>query len=232
MERYPNIADHGLIGDLQTAALVTDTGTIDWFCTPRFDSPSVFAPLLDADKRGHFQIAPSTPVLREQQIYFPGSACLITRFITDHGVAEAVELARALGMTPLRISAQRKPLLHAGAALASNALVGLLAVAAEAAAGPMATADERNAALRDLLPLAEGTLRNVAAVGIPQALTGAVERGDVGTVQIHLEALSGLPAEVYAAFLPVLLRLAAEKGSEGALHAEEILQLLAEVSTR
>ena len=52
LDRYPNIADHGLIGDLQTAALVTDTGTIDWFCCPRFDSPSVFASLLDADKGG------------------------------------------------------------------------------------------------------------------------------------------------------------------------------------
>ncbi len=161
---------------------------------------------------------------------FAGAVCTIQG--EDAVAARAEQLARALGMTPLRISAQRKPLLHAAAALASNALVGLLAVAAEAAAGPMATADERNAALRDLLPLAEGTLRNVAAVGIPQALTGAVERGDVGTVQIHLEALSGLPAEVYAAFLPVLLRLAAEKGSPGALRAEEMLQLLAEVSTR
>ena len=49
MDRYPNIADHGLIGDLQTAALVSTDGTLDWFCVPRFDSPSVFASLLDAD---------------------------------------------------------------------------------------------------------------------------------------------------------------------------------------
>jgi Domain of unknown function (DUF5911) len=41
MDRYPNISDHGLIGDLQTAALVTTDGTLDWFCCPRFDSPSV-----------------------------------------------------------------------------------------------------------------------------------------------------------------------------------------------
>ncbi|HUZ55526.1 MAG TPA: trehalase-like domain-containing protein [Streptosporangiaceae bacterium] len=60
MQRYPNISDHGLIGDLQAAALATTDGTIDWFCTPRFDSPSVFASLLDADKGGYCRIAPET----------------------------------------------------------------------------------------------------------------------------------------------------------------------------
>jgi GH15 family glucan-1,4-alpha-glucosidase len=55
--RYPDISDHGLIGDLQTAALVTSDGTVDWFCCPRFDSPSVFASLLDAERGGHFRIA-------------------------------------------------------------------------------------------------------------------------------------------------------------------------------
>jgi GH15 family glucan-1,4-alpha-glucosidase len=51
MARYPNIGDHGLIGDLQTAALVSTDGVLDWFCYPRFDSPSVFASLLDAERR-------------------------------------------------------------------------------------------------------------------------------------------------------------------------------------
>jgi GH15 family glucan-1,4-alpha-glucosidase len=53
LERYPAIADHGLIGDLQTAALVTSGGVVDWFCCPRFDSPSIFASLLDPDRGGH-----------------------------------------------------------------------------------------------------------------------------------------------------------------------------------
>ena len=57
MRTYPAISDHGLIGDLQTAALVATDGTIDWFCMPRFDSPSVFASLLDQERGGGFRIA-------------------------------------------------------------------------------------------------------------------------------------------------------------------------------
>ena len=56
-DTYPAIADHGLIGDLQTCALVTTDGAIDWFCAPRFDSPSVFASLLDLQKGGQFPSA-------------------------------------------------------------------------------------------------------------------------------------------------------------------------------
>ena len=56
--RYLPIAEHGLIGDLHTAALVGSDGTIDWYCCPRFDSPSVFASILDADRGGLFRIAP------------------------------------------------------------------------------------------------------------------------------------------------------------------------------
>ncbi|MFC5262751.1 trehalase-like domain-containing protein [Kribbella qitaiheensis] len=58
MYAYPLIADHGLICDLQTAALVTTDGEIDRFCTPRLDTPSVFASLLDREQGGRFRIAP------------------------------------------------------------------------------------------------------------------------------------------------------------------------------
>jgi GH15 family glucan-1,4-alpha-glucosidase len=88
---YPLISDHGLIGDLQTAALVTKDGTIDWFCAPRFDSPSIFASLLDARRGGRFRIAPTRDDCTTTQIYFPQSACLITRFMTDAGVGELVD---------------------------------------------------------------------------------------------------------------------------------------------
>ena len=58
MDDYPNIEDHGLIGDLQTAALVDATARIDWFCAPRFDSPSMFGSLLDAEHGGHCSVRP------------------------------------------------------------------------------------------------------------------------------------------------------------------------------
>jgi GH15 family glucan-1,4-alpha-glucosidase len=86
--RYPNIADHGLIGDLQTSALVTTEGCVDWLCFPRFDSPSVFASLLDADRGGYFRIAPDTDNYTTRQLYLPDTAILVTRFMTPDGVGE------------------------------------------------------------------------------------------------------------------------------------------------
>jgi pentatricopeptide repeat protein len=91
LDRYPNISDHGLIGDLQTAALVTTDGTIDWFCCPRFDSPSVFGSLLDAEGGGYFKIAPVGTDYVTKQLYFPETAMLITRFLTPDGVGEVTD---------------------------------------------------------------------------------------------------------------------------------------------
>jgi GH15 family glucan-1,4-alpha-glucosidase len=91
MDRYPNISEHGLIGDLQTAALVSTDGTIDFFCCPRFDSPSVFASLLDAEKGGYFRIAPDRDDYVSRQLYFPDTAMLITRFMTPDGVGEVLD---------------------------------------------------------------------------------------------------------------------------------------------
>jgi GH15 family glucan-1,4-alpha-glucosidase len=86
--RYLPIAEHGLIGDLHTVALVGTDGTIDWYCCPRFDSPSVFAALLDADRGGRFRIAPEGDGWTSKQLYLPDTTVLITRFLAPGGVGE------------------------------------------------------------------------------------------------------------------------------------------------
>lgn len=97
MDTYPPIAEHGLIGDLQTAALVATDGTIDWFCSPRFDSPSIFASLLDHEKGGYFRIRPESGAFATKQLYFPDTAILITRFLTDDGVGELIDFMPTTG---------------------------------------------------------------------------------------------------------------------------------------
>ncbi|GAB1325900.1 glycoside hydrolase family 15 protein [Streptomyces sennicomposti] len=81
------IADHGLIGDLRTVALVGTDGTIDWYCPPAFDAPSVFAAVLDAERGGRFELA-AAQAARTKQFYFPDTNVLITRFFTEDGVGE------------------------------------------------------------------------------------------------------------------------------------------------
>ncbi len=91
MADYPLIADHGLIGDLQTAALVTTDGSIDWFCAPRFDSGSIFGALLDHRRGGHFRVRPTAEAFTRKQLYFPDTAILVTRYMTEAGVGEVVD---------------------------------------------------------------------------------------------------------------------------------------------
>ncbi|WP_411102980.1 glycoside hydrolase family 15 protein [Streptomyces sp. cmx-4-9] len=91
MRRYPPIADHGLIGDLQTCALVSSEGVLNWFCSPRFDAPSVFAGLLDHERGGHFAVTADAPEVTTRQLYLADTAVLITRFLTPEGVGEVVD---------------------------------------------------------------------------------------------------------------------------------------------
>jgi GH15 family glucan-1,4-alpha-glucosidase len=91
MDRYPPIAEHGLVGDLQTTALVSSQGVVDWFAAPRFDSPSVFAALLDHDGGGYMRLAPEHPGLTCKQLYYPDTAILVTRFMSPDGVGEVVD---------------------------------------------------------------------------------------------------------------------------------------------
>ena len=85
--RYLPIAEHGLIGDLRSVALVGTDGTIDWYCCTRFDAPSVFASILDAERGGAFELAADVPA-RTRQFYFPDTNVLITRFFSPDGVGE------------------------------------------------------------------------------------------------------------------------------------------------
>ena len=86
-----------MIGDLQTAALIAADGTIDWFCAPRFDSPSIFASLLDQRHGGHFRIAPDGVDYVTKQLYLPGTPILITRFLSADGVGEVTDFMPIAG---------------------------------------------------------------------------------------------------------------------------------------
>ncbi|MGV3771643.1 MAG: glycoside hydrolase family 15 protein [Verrucomicrobiales bacterium] len=89
MKEFLGIEDYGVIGDLSTVALVSKTGSIDFMCFPNFDSPSIFAALLDREKGGHFQIAPLlNGSTQHKQLYLPDTAILLTRFLAHEGVGE------------------------------------------------------------------------------------------------------------------------------------------------
>jgi len=91
-QAYLPIEDYAVIGNLHTVALVGKNGSIDWCCIPRFDAPSVFGALLDAEKGGFFRIAPpETPGMERKQLYLPDTNIIITRFLTVDGVGEVID---------------------------------------------------------------------------------------------------------------------------------------------
>jgi GH15 family glucan-1,4-alpha-glucosidase len=85
------IEDYGIIGDLHTAALVGMDGSIDWLCFPNFDSPSVFAAILDEEKGGRFKISPTLENVTHKQFYWPDTNVLMTRFLCADGVGEITD---------------------------------------------------------------------------------------------------------------------------------------------
>ncbi len=87
---YLPIADYGVIGDLRSVALVGRNGSIDWLCLPHFDSPSVFAALLDEHIGGYFRLAPAAEA-QVKQMYLPDTNVLVTRFFSDEGMAEVTD---------------------------------------------------------------------------------------------------------------------------------------------
>lgn len=88
---YQSIDSYGVIGDLHTVALVGKNGSIDWLCFPRFDSPTVFAALLDDLKGGRFVIAPDCMVENTKQLYWPETNVLVTRYLSGEGAGEVID---------------------------------------------------------------------------------------------------------------------------------------------
>ncbi|MEM7553073.1 MAG: glycoside hydrolase family 15 protein [Cyanobacteria bacterium P01_A01_bin.84] len=88
---YQPIENYGIIGNMYTTALVGLNGSIDWFCFPNHDSPSIFAAILDENKGGYFKIAPKVNDVTHKQFYFPETNVLVTRFLAECGVGEIID---------------------------------------------------------------------------------------------------------------------------------------------
>jgi GH15 family glucan-1,4-alpha-glucosidase len=95
MEEYQPIENYAVIGDLNTVGLVGLNGSIDFLCMPNFDSPSVFASLLDKDNGGYFRITPDHNDVRHKQLYLPDTNVLLTRFLARDGVGEITDFMPA-----------------------------------------------------------------------------------------------------------------------------------------
>ena len=93
---YKPIDSYGVIGDMHSVALVGSDGSIDWCCLPHFDSPSIFASILDAKKGGYFRIFVTQDDGRTRQMYMPDTNVLMTRFLSEDGVAEVVDFMPVL----------------------------------------------------------------------------------------------------------------------------------------
>ncbi len=88
---YQPIENYGVIGNMHTVALVGINGSIDWLCFPNFDSPSIFAAILDSKKGGRYKIAPAMNGVTCKQFYWPDTNVLVSRFLSPDGVCEIID---------------------------------------------------------------------------------------------------------------------------------------------
>lgn len=88
---YQPIENYGIVGDLNTVALIGLNGSVDFMCFPDFDSPTVFAAMLDKDKGGFFRIYPKSGTYKEKQLYLPDTNILLTRFLSEDGIGEITD---------------------------------------------------------------------------------------------------------------------------------------------
>lgn len=147
----------------------------------------------------------------------------------DPRATEALgQLARDVGGRPLHVASGQKAAYHAGAVLASNFVVALLDGAVDLL---VRAGVPREEALPALLPLLRGTVSNLGSVGLPDALTGPIARGDVGTVRSHLGALAAGPGDLLRLYLALAQRtieVALRKGTLAPAEAAALRALLAE----
>ncbi len=89
-DKYLPVANYGVIGNMHTVALVGCNGSLDWYCYPHFDSPSIFARILDFARGGYFHIHPVCDghPITNKQMYFPETNVLVTRFLLRDGIIE------------------------------------------------------------------------------------------------------------------------------------------------
>jgi predicted short-subunit dehydrogenase-like oxidoreductase (DUF2520 family) len=156
---------------------------------------------------------------------FEGTACAIDGDAAARRVLR--RFVRAIGGAPIGVKPGRKALYHAGAVFASNYVVALM----EASLRLFEEAGiRRSAAIGPLAALAEGTLANIRAVGIPQALTGPIERGDAATVSRHVSAMmNGRMTGLCSAYVSLGMltgRVAKAKGSLKGRRLQETLAAL------
>lgn len=137
----------------------------------------------------------------------------------EQACLRAAAWVRAWGGDPVTLDAHLRPRYHAAAVLASNAVVALAAMAVEIAPLPHA--------LQALLPLLRGAVANLERLGLPDALTGPVERADISTVKLHIQALQDNPTalQVYVALGQATVQVAVQKGSLTSDQQAQLLQL-------
>ncbi len=156
------------------------------------------------------------------------TGCYVGIEAADEPFTEASNLARSLGSRPIRVATEDKPIYHLAASIASNFLVTLLAQVDHLASRKHPPSEWD---LGAFIPLINRTLRNATTEGPREALTGAFARGDVSTIQGHLEAMQDLDrsmTRVYAALGRETLRLALQKDQEVLDRANQILSMLSQ----
>ncbi len=154
---------------------------------------------------------------------------LSNSYFCIEGDEEAVRIARkivrSLGGKEIMLNVEEKPLYHAGAAVVSNFLVATIGFGIDLyeAAGV-----SRKDSLKAIMPLVKGTLKNIENIGIPDALTGPISRGDAGIVECHLKAISRAVPEfvnLYSELGKYTVQIAIAKGTLKTNEAKKILSL-------